>query len=126
MILYRFPNSALSLCDINSLTASCQKLVSGSGIKTFSIMFYRYKVAKNIFFGRFKVHLCSNCQNTVSNIAKRHCVTFWKFFRMLSYLDYLTKKDINLLFLSVEKPCVKRGLFATFGLCIPLIEISEL
>ena len=27
--------------------------------------------------------------NTVSNISKRHCVTFWKSFRMFSFLNHL-------------------------------------
>ena len=47
-------------------------------ITILSIMFQRYKVAKKInLFARFKIYLWPNRQNTVWNIAKSHCVTFW-------------------------------------------------
>ena len=71
---------------LKSLGKSCQKLDSWRANKTSCMLLYRYKVTKNIFCETFKVYLSPYWQNTVWNLAKCNSVTFWKSFRMFSFL----------------------------------------
>ena len=126
VFLYRLPNIPLSLCDMKSLTKSCWELVSGWSVTTFSTMFYWYKVAKNIFCANFNAYLWPNLQNTVWNIAKRHCVTFCKFIRMFPFFYNLLIGWSYLLFLSVVKSSVKEGSLIPCCPRVPITEISEI
>ena len=86
VILYRLGKELFEQCDIKSLEKSCRKLDSWRVNKTSCMLLYRYKVTKNIFCETFKVYLSPYWQNTVWNLAKCNSVTFWKSFRMFSFL----------------------------------------
>ena len=85
-----------------------------------------YKVAEHLFGGVFKDFFLSKRQNTVRHGVTKSLCDILKVFQNVIFFGLFNNVRHKSPIFIRGKAMSERGLLATFGLCIPFIEISEL